>query len=43
MSKSQFQTLFAYLWHTRHQLIQCASRLSKAEYMENPGLGMVRP
>jgi uncharacterized damage-inducible protein DinB len=39
MSKSQFQTLFAYHWHTTRQLMECSSRLSEAEYIENPGYG----
>jgi len=39
MSKSQFQTLFAYHWHTTRQLMECAARLSEAEYKENPGYG----
>jgi uncharacterized damage-inducible protein DinB len=39
MSKSQFQTLFAYHWHTARQLMDCASRLSVAEYTDKPGYG----
>ena len=39
MQKSRFQTLFAYHWHTTRQLMQCAERLSAADYMENPGYG----
>jgi uncharacterized damage-inducible protein DinB len=39
MSKSQFQTLFAYHWHTTRQLLECAARLSDAEYKDNPGYG----
>ena len=39
MNKAQFQTLFAYNWHTTRQLIECAARLSEAEYTENPGYG----
>ena len=39
MNKAQFQTLFAYHWHTTRQLIACAARLSEAEYTENPGYG----
>jgi len=39
MSKAQYQTLFAYHWHTTRQLMACAARLSEAEYTENPGYG----
>ena len=39
MSKSQFQTLFAYHWHITRQLMECAARLSETEYMDNPGYG----
>ena len=39
MSKSQFQTLFAYHWHTTRQLMESAARLSETEYMDNPGYG----
>jgi len=39
MSKSQFQTLFAYHWHTTRQLMERAARLSVADYTENPGYG----
>lgn len=39
MSKSQLQTLFGYHWHTTRQLIDCADRLSEAEFKDNPGYG----
>lgn len=39
MNKSQFETLFAYHWHTTRQLVACAARLSEAEYRDNPGYG----
>jgi uncharacterized damage-inducible protein DinB len=38
-SKSQFQTLFAYHWHTTLHLMACAARLSEADYTDNPGYG----
>jgi uncharacterized damage-inducible protein DinB len=38
-SKSQFQTLFAYHWHTNRRLMECAARLGEADYHANPGYG----
>jgi uncharacterized damage-inducible protein DinB len=37
--KSQFQTLFAYHWHTNRRLMECAAKLSEADYIANPGYG----
>jgi uncharacterized damage-inducible protein DinB len=39
MNKARFQILFAYHWHTTHQLMECAARLNEAEYKQNPGYG----
>jgi uncharacterized damage-inducible protein DinB len=36
---SQFQTLFAYQWHTTLKLMESAARLSDADYKANPGYG----
>lgn len=36
---TQFQTLFAYHWHTTRRLIDCAGRLSDEAYLANPGYG----
>jgi uncharacterized damage-inducible protein DinB len=38
-SKSQFQTLFAYHWHTNTHLMTSAARLDQSDYHENPGYG----
>jgi uncharacterized damage-inducible protein DinB len=38
-SKNQFQTLFAYHWHTTQQLLDCAAKLDPAEYSAHPGYG----
>jgi uncharacterized damage-inducible protein DinB len=37
--KSQFQTLFAYHWHTTLRLMDCAARLSEADCKDMPGYG----
>ena len=37
--ESQFQTLFAYHWHTTNKLLDDAEKLSDAAYHENPGYG----
>jgi len=37
--KSQYQTLFAYTWHIRSQLMACALQLSQEDYLEDPGYG----
>lgn len=37
--ESQFQTLFAYHWHTTTRLLDSAEKLSDAAYHENPGYG----
>lgn len=39
MSKSHLQTLFAYHWHTTHQLISSASCLEETDCLANPGYG----
>ena len=36
---TQFQTLFAYHWHTTDRLITCATHLDEQDYRENPGYG----
>ena len=38
-SQAQFQTLFAYHWHTNRRLMECAARLDEADYQDNPGYG----
>lgn len=38
-SPSQFQTLFAYHWHTTTRLLECAARLDEPVYREHPGYG----
>lgn len=38
-SKSLFQTLFNYHWHTTARLLDCTAQLSPADYHENPGYG----
>ncbi|MSP13052.1 MAG: hypothetical protein EXR62_08845 [Chloroflexi bacterium] len=38
-SQSQFQTLFAYHWHTSRRLMDAAARLDEAAYKEHPGYG----
>lgn len=37
--KIQFQTLFAYTWHTRSRLMACAAQLSQDDYLEDPVYG----
>jgi uncharacterized damage-inducible protein DinB len=37
--KSQYQTLFAYLWHIRSKPLKCAEQLSLRDYQDNPGYG----
>lgn len=37
--ESQFQTLFAYHWHTTTKLLALAETLGDAAYHENPGYG----
>ena len=37
--QAQFQTLFAYHWHTTLNLLELASILDDAEYHANPGYG----
>ena len=39
MIKSQFQTLFAYHWHTNRTMMQKAATLDEAVYKDNPGYG----
>jgi uncharacterized damage-inducible protein DinB len=36
---AQFQTLFAYHWHTTGRLLDCAARLDEAVYLAHPGYG----
>ena len=36
---TQFQTLFAYHWHTTDRLITCATHLDEQDYRENPVYG----
>jgi uncharacterized damage-inducible protein DinB len=38
-SKTLFQTLVSYHWHTQARLLDCAGRLSQADYFANPGYG----
>jgi uncharacterized damage-inducible protein DinB len=37
--RSQFQTLFAYHFHTTSRLLDCAARLSENAYRAHPGYG----
>lgn len=37
--KSQFQTLFAYHWHTTRRLMDCAANLCEADYRDKPDYG----
>ena len=39
LAKTQFQTLYAYHWHTTQRLMACAAKLSEADYKEIPGYG----
>ena len=39
LTKSQFQTLFAYHFHTTGRLLDCAAALSEDDYRANPGYG----
>jgi uncharacterized damage-inducible protein DinB len=36
---TQYNTLFAYHWHTIDRLMNCASRLDPEDYMDDPGYG----
>jgi uncharacterized damage-inducible protein DinB len=38
-NQDETRTLFAYHWHTMRRLIECARRLSAAEYIAQPGYG----
>lgn len=38
-TQTQFQTLFAYHWHVTWELLEIASKLSEADYLDNPGYG----
>jgi uncharacterized damage-inducible protein DinB len=38
-SKTQFQTLFAYFWHTHSRLFELAAQLQEVDYKELPGYG----
>jgi uncharacterized damage-inducible protein DinB len=38
-SKTQFQSLYVYHWHTNQTLLTCAARLSEADYLAQPGYG----
>jgi len=35
--KTQFITLFDYHWHTNRHLMNCAAKLSEADYFDKPG------
>jgi len=37
--QSQYQTLFAYHWHTTRRLLELAARLDEVDYKESPGYG----
>jgi uncharacterized damage-inducible protein DinB len=39
MIKQQYQTLFAYTWHTLHKLLEQAALLDEADYHAHPGYG----
>lgn len=36
LTKSQFQTMYAYHWHTTRRLMDCAAKLSDVDYREVP-------
>jgi len=38
-TKTLYQTLFAYHWHTHSRLFELAAQLSEADYKQNPGYG----
>ena len=38
-SKTLFQTLFAYHWHTNGRLLAGAAKLAETDYFANPGYG----
>ncbi len=38
-AKTQFQTLYAYHFHTTRLLVDCAEKLTEADYRANPGYG----
>ena len=38
-STAQFQTLFAYHWHTNARLLECAAKLPESDYKAHPGFG----
>ncbi len=38
-TKMQFETLFAYHWHTGTRMLDLASRLDEADYHEQTGYG----
>lgn len=37
--QEQFQTLFAYHWHTTYRLMDCAAKLEEVAYRESGGYG----
>lgn len=37
--RTQYQTLLAYHWHTSRRLLDCAAKLSAADYLSDPGYG----
>ena len=39
LTNSQFKTLYSYHWHTTQRLIDCATKLSDADYREVPEHG----
>jgi len=39
LTKLQFETMYAYHWHTTLRLIECATKLNEADYREVPEHG----
>jgi uncharacterized damage-inducible protein DinB len=39
LTKTLYQTLFAYYWHTHTRLFELAAQLNEADYKQNPGYG----
>jgi uncharacterized damage-inducible protein DinB len=39
LTKTMYQTLFAYHWHTHTRLFDLAAQLDEADYKEQPGYG----
>jgi uncharacterized damage-inducible protein DinB len=38
-AKTQYQTLFAYHWHTNQRLLESAAKLEESDYTGQPGYG----